>query len=91
MREIGISQRSRNRLGFRLWRVVDFDDFTGFDAAGTDAQIGDLALMTGADRAQIRVKAAFGQVMGVGNIVPELGTLAANITSSRQIRYLRKV
>lgn len=71
--------------------LVDFDDFTGFDAAGADANRGDLALVAGADGTQIRIEAAFGQVVGVGNVMPKLGTLTANITSSRQFRYLRKV
>ncbi len=76
---------------FDCGELVDFDDFTGFDAAGADANIRNLALVTGADVAKIRIEAAFGQVVGVRNTVPKLGTLTANITSSRQFPYLRKV
>lgn len=68
---------------------MDFGDFAGFEATGADAYLLDFAFDPGAHGAQIRIKAAIGQVVGVRDVVPKLGTFAANITCSRQFRILR--
>jgi len=69
----------------RFWwslPLSGFGDFPGFNAAGTNfhplcATLGPLH----ANRLQIGIKPPGGPVIRVGNIITELGTLAANFAT----------
>jgi hypothetical protein len=55
-------------------------DFAGLDAAGADAHALAAAVDLGFDGLEVDVPAATGGVVGVGDVVAELRTLAAEIT-----------
>lgn len=69
---------------------MDFGDLAGLDAARADAHRLDPAVDARAQRFQVGIEAAIGQVVGVRNVVSEDWALAANITSSRQFSYLQQ-
>ena len=70
----------------RLGRLVSegfglaFDDLAGLDAAGADAHALADTVDDGLDRLQVHVPATTGRVVGVGDIVAELRSLATEFT-----------
>jgi hypothetical protein len=61
-------------------KYLAFDDLAGLDAAGADSHSLACTVDLGSDRLQVYVPAAAGRVVGVGDVVTELRTLAAEIT-----------
>jgi hypothetical protein len=57
-----------------------FDDFASLNAAGADAHALAGAIDLRFDRLQVYIPATTGRVVGVGDIVSELRTFAAEIT-----------
>ena len=60
--------------------MLAFDDFSGLDAAGADADTLAAAIELGLDRLKVDVPAAAGGVVCVGDVVSELRPFAAEIT-----------
>jgi hypothetical protein len=81
-----VPTRKAQPRGCRLGHPVEttvrlrFDDFAGLDAARANADALARALNLGLHRTQIDVPAPPGRVVGVGDVVSELRTLAAKIT-----------
>jgi hypothetical protein len=59
-----------------------FDDFAGLDAAGADAHALAYTVHLGLDSLEVDVPTTPGGVMGVGDVIAELRTFAAEITFS---------
>ena len=75
-----------------LKRLRSFDNFAGLNATGANFLA---AVTTGgqlnANRLQVRIKAATGFVVSVGNIVSELRTFSADIASfCHKVKSLQK-
>jgi hypothetical protein len=67
-------------LGYGCIEALALDDLAGLDAAGANADALRGALDDGLDRLQVHVPATPGGVVGVGDVVAELRSLAAKIT-----------
>ena len=59
--------------------MLGFDDFAALDAAGADANPLAAALYLGFDRLEVHVPTTSRGVVGVGDVIAELRTLAAEI------------
>src|SRR5260370_40017969 len=68
------------RCCFKKKSCLAFDDLAGLDAARADAHAPAGAVDLGLHRLQVHVPAAAGGVVGVGDVVSKLRTLAAEIT-----------
>ena len=63
---------------------MDLSSFTGLEAAGADSDLLYDPINACPNRPKVGVKPAFGQIMGVRNIVAKHRPFAAEITNSRQ-------
>ena len=68
---------------FGTYRLASLDDLAGLDAGGADPQALGGAAHQGAHALDVGIPPALGDVVGVGDIVPELGLLTANFALTR--------
>ena len=77
---VGDERLSGGALGGAVESPGGLHDLAGLKAGGADAQLLGNTVDQGAGVLQVWIPPALGDVVGMGNVVPELGLLAANLT-----------
>jgi hypothetical protein len=63
-------------------KLAGFDDLAGLQAGGADAQTAVTPANASANRLEVGIPAALGQIVGVADTVTELRTFATDIANS---------